>query len=195
MESLIMYYYDLLSRKVKMNISKENYEKSIKLITNYLSRYTFSYADPLWDPNNNCYNIPIVINGDFCAVVRLNSESISVSINREFLDIGLKLTETLIVNDNKYEGNFISYVPNLSITDIVVDGEEQNHIGAVVSTRFNNKGIVNLGNNELIPYDFPDDFDHLEEALNYHILAIQEQYDRFVAFDDLNIVSLKIKTK
>ncbi|MBR3523361.1 MAG: hypothetical protein IKN87_01590 [Bacilli bacterium] len=194
MEDIALYYYDLLSQKVKMNITKNGYKKSIKIAEKYLSCYDFYLEKGKWDDEFKCYCIPLYLSDECYGIIKLSNNSISVAVNKEISEYNFGMTEYLTIAGDKYHGCYVNFVPNLSSTNIIVDDVDMNSFGAVVETKFNEKGIINHSTGEILEYESDNDNDKIGEAYCNHIMALSEQLERFMTFEDLNICSVKIHT-
>ena len=192
MEDILNYYYNELSKKTKMNYTSEDLNKSVPIIQEYIDRYGFYLKKGVLHPNNKCYIIPLLLNDACYGIIRIDNNNIRVGINKDLSPIKFVITEHLIVKGDKFTGNYVDFVLNESKVKMVVEDKEDRPGGSIVVTKFGNRGIINALDGKIYDYDVNADSDKVLYAYELHQVTLEEQYNRFMCFDNMNIRSVKI---
>ena len=192
MNELIDFYYDKLSTKVKMNISKEKYLQSVPIIEAYIDSYDFSLKSGVWRETEKCFVIPLSLS-KFChGVIKIDKDCILVAVNKDYSDRNVHLTEYIKIVGKEFIGRFEDYVPNFSRTKITVEDKLINNSGTIVTTKFSDREVVNPVDGQKYEYIAQNESDKVEEAFRFHEVAMEEQYNNFMSFEDLNIININI---
>lgn len=190
MDEKLFYCYEKLSENTNINMSEEEYVKSVELIKFFISEYDFELSNPYKE--NDSYYLSLDSSNNICGYIKICSNYMCVEIIKQYYS-QLTGREYLYISKDKFKGRYCNYVSNMSSTKITINGGELVVDGSMATTDFNNEGCYL--NNEFIPYTTDDNIEKLNTAYRAHIECGKKILEDYLIFDELNIESINFVDK